>query len=157
MKATSRSTRDMLLVAAAWLIPTVAASANTVSGEVRLAASPNDPLPNARITIFTPSLSFFAEARTDASGAFSIGGIPDGPYEVGCAAMRHDYVQDTVAIGPSGLQYDFELDPESHIGQWDIIGTTAPEFLDATDIAVLLPDGNLYFCHDTTDPILFDP
>ena len=32
-----------------------------------------------------------------------------------------------------------------------------PGRFDATDIGVLLPDGRVFYCHDTTDPIVFDP
>lgn len=134
-----------------------AADGATISGQVQLAASPNDPASNARITLFTPSLTFFAETRSDASGSYSIEGFPEGMYQLGCAHLRFEYIEETVTIGPGGVQRDFDLEPESHPGQWNIIGTTAPEFLDATDIATLLPDGQIFYCHDTTDPILFDP
>ena len=32
-----------------------------------------------------------------------------------------------------------------------------PHLLDATDIAVVLPDGRIFYCHDSEDPIVFDP
>lgn len=129
----------------------------TVSGQVRAALPPFEAVAGARMTLFTPSLSFFAEARSDASGSYSIPGVPEGTYLLGCAKMRRDYVQQSVVVGASGLQVDFDLETESHPGQWDIIGTTAPEFLDATDIGILLSNGQIFYCHDTTDPILFDP
>ncbi len=47
--------------------------------------------------------------------------------------------------------------PETHPGSWDIVGNTLPEFFDATDIGILLPDGTVFFCHDTVDPIRFNP
>ncbi|GJQ28069.1 MAG: hypothetical protein HBSAPP02_31010 [Phycisphaerae bacterium] len=57
----------------------------------------------------------------------------------------------------AGLQQDFLLTTESNQGQWDIIGNTLPEFFDATDIAILRPDGQIMFCHDTMDPVVFNP
>ncbi|MCH7761950.1 DUF1929 domain-containing protein, partial [candidate division TA06 bacterium] len=52
---------------------------------------------------------------------------------------------------------DFLLDPETHPGEWAIIGETNPEYLDATNIGILLPDGQILWCHDTKDAQLFDP
>ena len=144
------------VVLASWALVQTAGGA-TISGHVRLAAAPNDPVSNARITLFTPPLTFFAETRSDASGFYSIPGIPEGAYELGCARVRFDYIEETVSIEAGGLQRDFALEPESHPGVWNIIGTTAPEFLDATDMGILLGDGQILYCHDTTDPILFDP
>ncbi len=143
------------LLACETLIP--AAAGVTISGQVRRTAPPNDPVANARITIFTPSLTYFAETRSDASGVYAIDNVPEGAYELGCAGMRFDYIEQSVTLGAGGLQRDFDLAPESHPGQWDIIGSTAPELLDATDIGILLATGQIFYCHDTTDPILFDP
>ncbi len=136
---------------------TQAAAGATVGGSVRLASPPNDVVPNARVTLFTPSLSFFAEARSDAAGVYSIDGVPAGVYQLGCAAVGFDYIEASITLGAVAQLRDFDLDQESHPGQWAIIGSTAPEFLDASDIGILLPDGQIFYCHDTTDPILFDP
>ena len=149
-----------LLLALPFLVSVAATplvAAATVSGEVRRAAPPNDPIVNARVTIFDPSLSFFSESRTDAAGAYSIPNVSNGTYQIGCAALDFDYVEQVVNVGSGALQQDFTLEPETHPGAWDIIGNTSPEVLDATDIAVLLPSGKIFYCHDTVDPILFDP
>jgi len=132
-------------------------SAATISGEVRRAAPPNDPIANARVTIFDGSLSLFREARSNGAGAYSIPDVPIGSYQIGCAALRFEYVQQSVIIGAGNQQQNFSLSPETHQGAWSIIGNTEPEVLDATDIAVLLPSGQIFYCHDTEDPILFDP
>ncbi len=39
----------------------------------------------------------------------------------------------------------------------DVVGTTEPEIFDATDIGILLGDGTVFYCHDTVDPVRFDP
>ena len=57
---------------ACWSSPQIAGG-STISGQVRQAAPPNDPVPDARMTLFTISMTFFAEARSDALGAYSIG------------------------------------------------------------------------------------
>lgn len=132
-------------------------SAATVTGEVRRAAAPNDPVANARVTIFDPSVSLFREARTDLAGTYSMPNVPSGTYRVGCAALGFDYVEQPITVVPGTLSRSFALTPESHLGVWSIIGNTSPEVLDATDIAVLLPTGAIFYCHDTQDPILFDP
>lgn len=116
-----------------------------------------DAIANARLTLFEPDLSFFAEVRSEANGAFEFGGVPAGEYSLGVAAIGFDYQEIDVDIGLDMVDVDFNLDPETHPGEWNVIGTTLPEFLDATDIGLLLPDGRIFYCHDTTDPILFDP
>ncbi len=152
-------TRGLLL--APPLLAVVAATpfvaAATVTGEVRRAAPPNDSIVNARVTIFDASLSFFGEARTDALGRYSVESVSSGTYQIGCAAIGFEYDEQPVIVGSGTLQRDFMLGPETHPGVWDIIGNTSPEVLDATDIAVLLPSGEIFYCHDTIDPILFDP
>lgn len=71
--------------------------------------------------------------------------------------MRFEYVQQALSVGATNIQRNFSLSPETHQGAWSIIGNTSPEVLDATDIAVLLPTGEIFYCHDTQDPILFNP
>jgi len=111
----------------------------------------------ARITLFTPALSSFLETRSDSSGAWAWPAVPRGSYRLGVAASGLAYVEETVTVGPTGVTRDHALDPESEVGTWRVIGNTGPQFLDATDIGFLLPDGRVFFCHDTQDPILFDP
>lgn len=131
--------------------------AATVSGIVRELAPPGDPIPGARVTLFTPGLSFFQEARSNAAGEYAFPGVSLGAYRLGCAARGYGYQEPGVTVPAGGLARDFALPPETALGSWDIIGDTGEEFLDATDIGILLPDGRVFYCHDTTDPIVFDP
>jgi hypothetical protein len=148
--------RPFASVVAILAVPSFVAAA-TVTGEVRRASPPDDAIANARVTVFSESFSFFAEARSDAPGVYSIANVPSGTYKIGCAALRFEYVEQSLTVGEGNLQRDFSLSPEVHPGAWSIIGDTSPEVLDATDIAVLLPTGEIFYCHDTQDPILFDP
>ncbi len=133
------------------------ANGGTVTGQVRMSADPQDPVPNARVTIFVESLSFFKEVRSDQAGMYAVEDVPPGNYRLGCARRNLQYDEIETGVGDGEFRHDFLLVPETERGRWDIIGTTEPEFLDATDIAFLLPSGDLFLCHDTTDPILFDP
>ena len=144
-------------IAAAILLPLSVASGATITGEIRRASPPNDAIANARLTVFDATLSFFMEARSGASGNYSIANVPAGTYKIGCAALRFEYIEQSLSVGPGDIQRNFSLAPETHQGAWNIIGDTSPEILDATDIAVLLPSGEIFYCHDTQDPILFDP
>ncbi len=131
--------------------------AATISGQVQQSASPGQPVATARMTLFTPSLSFFRETRSNTLGSYTFGNVPNGTYQLGCAALRCEYVEQVVQVVGGDLTREFSIGPEVHAGQWSIIGDTSPEVLDATDIAVLLPSGQIFYCHDTEDPILFDP
>lgn len=116
----------------------------------------SQPVSGARVTLFTPELEVFTETRSDASGNYSLPVLP-GNFRIGCAKPGFDYVESALTIGTSGATRSFTLQSETHPGEWNVIGNTLPETLDATDIGVLLPDGRLFYCHDTTDPIVFDP
>ncbi len=155
MRRQLRGLLGPVLVIALLAAPSFVAAA-TISGEVRRAAPPNDPIANARVTIFDTSLALFKEARTDGTGAYSLTNVPSGTFQIGCAALRFEYIEQSVTVGAGNLQRNFAVSPETHPGAWNIIGNTSPEVLDATDIAVLLPSGQIFYCHDTEDPILFD-
>ncbi|MFY9345007.1 MAG: galactose oxidase-like domain-containing protein [Planctomycetota bacterium] len=140
---------------AAWTVSIAPAAPTTVAGTVQFAAT-SAPLANARVTVFTPALSTFREARSGATGGLSSNVLP-GRYRAGCALREHEYIESDVVVPIAGATLPFALAPETHQGQWRVIGNTLPETLDATDIGVLLADGRLFYCHDTTDPIVFDP
>lgn len=137
--------------------PSASPSRPAVGGRVRELGSLL-PVPGARMTLFKPDLAFFHEARTDAGGVFLFAGVPPGSYRLGAAARGFDYLESAVTVGTGVLVRNALLSPEMHPGAWQVIGNTLPEFFDATDIAALRPiDGTVVFCHDTSDPILFDP
>jgi hypothetical protein len=129
--------------------------AQIVSGTVT--NSSGQPVAAARVTLFTPTLSYFREIRSDVSGVYSISDVPAGTYQLGAAKRDFAYVEVGVTVGAGGMQRNFTLGPETEQGDWQIIGNTLPELFDATDIAILRPDGKVFFCHDTVDPVVFDP
>jgi galactose oxidase-like protein len=115
------------------------------------------PVGGARVTLFVPSLVSFHETRSASGGAYSFTGIPDGPMQLGVAAPGLAYEEVAVNVSAVPVVRDFDLTPETEPGSWNVIGNTLPEFFDATDIGILLDDGTIFFCHDTVDPIRFDP
>jgi hypothetical protein len=133
----------------------VALAANLL-GTVTVQAS-GAPVANARVTVFTPGLGFFREVRTQTAGTYMFPLLPSGPFQVGVAAPGFDYIETTAVLSSGSNQLDFALLPETHQGAWSVIGDTSPEVFDATDIAALRPDGKILYCHDTVDPVLFDP
>ncbi len=133
------------------------AMAGTVTGVVRQAGGSEEPIANARVTLFEPALTFFREARTDVAGAFTVEDIPPGPYRLGASALRFEYFEAAVVVEEGALVFDISLGPETETGYWEVVGNTLPEFLDGTDIGILRPDGTIFYCHDTMDPLVFDP
>lgn len=129
--------------------------AATVSGTVRRTDS--SPIPGARVTLFTPDLSSFRESRTAPDGSYAFGGTPAGNYRVGAAALDFEYREGAVDVAGADVSADFVLGPDVHPGRWSEIGNTDPEALFASNSAVLLPDGTIMFCHDTLEPVVFDP
>lgn len=111
----------------------------------------------ARITLATGDLSFFREVRSNGAGQYMVAGVPPGLYTLGASALSFEYEGIAVSVGMVDLIRDFTLGPEAHPGRWTVIGDTNPENLFATNSATLMPDGRIFYCHDTEEPVVFDP
>ena len=123
----------------------------------RIEDSQASPVAGARVTLFAESLETFQEAWTGDEGNYRIAEMSAGIFRFGVAAPGYDYEEFELSIGPSDAIRDVSLQPESHPGRWAIVGSTLPDFLDATNIALLTPEGKVYYCHSTDDPVVFDP
>ncbi len=132
------------------------AHAGGIFGVVRL-QSTGAPLGAARVTLFRPDLSFFRETRSIADGSYSLLGVPAGSFSLGIAARGYGYQELVVNVAGTTINADVALSAEAHVGSWSVIGDTSPEVFDGTDIGILRPDGTIMYCHDTQDPVVFDP
>ncbi|MDB6111266.1 MAG: hypothetical protein JWR69_3016 [Pedosphaera sp.] len=147
--------RHLLVFAGAfWACTTI--QAVSVSGQIRESAS-SYAIPGARVTLFSADLRFFREQRSDAVGNFQIGYIGEGTYRLGVAALGYEYQERTVTVSNTPVTLSFNLVAETNGGRWTIVGNTEPELLDGTGSGSLLPTGEVLFCHDTEEPIVFDP
>ena len=110
------------------------------------------------MTLFSESLETFQEAWTGDEGNYRIAEMSAGIIRFGVAPPPgYDYENFELSIGPSDAMRDVSLQPESHPGRWAIVDSTLPDFLDATDIALLTPEGKVFYCHSTDDLAVFDP
>jgi len=135
--------------------PRATIAALSIAGFVRTAAG--SAVPNARVTLFTPTLTLFYEVRTASNGSYRFPGGAFGSLRLGIAAPGFAYQEIGVFIEDAGQRRDVALFPESDIGRWDVIGSTAGEFFDASDIGIVLADGRIMYCHDTITPVTFNP
>ena len=115
------------------------------------------PLPGARVTAMTPDTTTALEARTDGSGAFVFPGLAAGSWTVGASRAGYAYRETTAVLSGVDVVREFRLGPDAHPGRWTTIGTTDPENLYASNSGSLLPDGRIFYCHDTLEPVLFNP
>ena len=129
-------------------------SAQTLTGTV---TNPlGAPVPNARVTIFINDTLQFREARTDANGVYLFENL-DPYYFYFNVAVRGFALFQNATTGIIGtVVHDAQLLPETHPGEWTTI-MDSPEPLGGTDLGVLLPNGRIYYCHNTKDPFAFDP
>ncbi len=134
-----------------------ASLAATVNGKVRMSFGPGSALEGARVTLFLSDLSFFREVRTGADGRYSLTGVAPGAYRLGASKPLFEYREVGITVSEPSATADLLLGPESHAGRWTVIGSTDPEPFGATNSGTLQPDGKIFFCHDTLDPVLFDP
>lgn len=126
----------------------------TVSGYIQDSAT-SYPLFDARVTIFNSDTSFFREARGDGP-FYSFQDITPGNYFIGASVTGKDYRQRAITISGDSSNNNFILPDESQEGRWDVI-VQSPEALGGTDLAILLPNGKIYYCHSSKDPFVFDP
>lgn len=138
-------------------IRTLAAKEPNIAISGKIKDRQNTPIPNTRVMLFTLDLSYFRETRTDSRGKYLIEGVPQGVYKQGASAINFEYQETTLTINSQRSHQDFHLGPETNRGEWNVIGDTAEETFGGTNSGVLLTDGRLMFCHDTIDPIIFEP
>lgn len=151
MTLTTATTLTLLLT----LLAPGAALAGAIRGFVRTPGG--QPLVQARVTLMSPDTVEFRERRTDPAGRFIFGSIAPGSWILGASKRGTAYAETLLALGGSDLDVDFTLGPDPHLGRWSVIGTTDPENLYATNSGSLLPDGRILYCHNTKDPVIFDP
>lgn len=125
----------------------------SISGNV---TSQSLSIVNARVTLFNTDTSFFREDRTLSSGNYLFSNIPTGAYTLGVAKLDHEYFDTLISLTASVANLHITLSSESNKGMWDVI-MNSPERLGGTDLGILMPNGNIYYCHDTEDPFYFDP
>lgn len=143
------------LLFAVLLVP-LSTRAVPVGGLVRDSASSN-AIAGARVTLFTSDLWFFREQRSSGDGSFQFDYVAFGTYRIGVAAPGYEYSERSIAVSNVTLAQAFNLSAETNGGRWTIVGDTEPELLDGSGSGTLLPSGEVFFCHDTRDPIVFDP
>lgn len=147
--------KTLFFLGAVLCLPLVA-SAVPVTGELRQSALSN-AIASARVTLFTTNLTYFRETRSSDTGRFQFSYVAVGTYRLGVAALGYEYQERLITISNSPSVQDFTLAVETNGGRWTIVGNTDPELLDGTGSGSLLPSGEIFFCHDTEDPIMFDP
>lgn len=108
----------------------------------------------ARVTL--AGAAAFFETRSDAAGAYGFVGVPPGDYALGASARGREYAETPVTLSDGCQSHDFALGSETHPGVWTTLGDPR-EKLGGTNSGVLLPDGRLMYCHDTLDPVIWDP
>lgn len=121
------------------------------------AAPEGTPIPLARVTLLDPAGGYLDEARTTASGEYAFFALAPGDYVIGASSIRRAYVERTVSVPATEVRADLALGAETNAGRWSVIGDTEPERPAGTPSLTLLPDGRLMMCHDTLDPVIFDP
>jgi hypothetical protein len=130
--------------------------AATVSGTVSRAPEAT-VISAARVTLFTPNLQFFREVRSDTNGAFQFENVPAGTYQIGASAPGRGYSEFPLTVSGIAVTRSFALGVETEGGRWEFIGDTAPELIDGTGSGTILPTGEMFMCHDTLDPVAFEP
>ncbi|MEZ4940662.1 MAG: DUF1929 domain-containing protein [Saprospiraceae bacterium] len=138
----------VLLLPAALFTQTLTGSLTDPSGAA---------LANARVTYFSFDTTIFRETRSDVDGKFWMTNLPPIAYPIiGVAAPGWEYYETIQSLFLDTFVLDIALQPESQIGEWNTL-MDSPEPLGGTDLGIVLPNGNTYYCHNTKDPFAFNP
>ena len=135
----------------------LAASAEAATIRGTVAGWNASVLQAARVTLVNPDTSIVIETRTGADGTYRFDGVASGSWRIGASRLGYAYVEVLQVVGAGEVIQDFVLGADVHPGRWTTIGNTDPENLYATNSASLLPDGRIFYCHDTLEPVLFNP
>jgi hypothetical protein len=138
------------------LLTATTSEAVLLTGQVKESLG-NNAVVGARVTLFNSDLRLFREQRTDLSGKYSFDLVAEGNYRLGIAALRYEYQERGVVVTNAPVTNNFVLLLETNGGRWTIVGDTEPELLDGSGSGSLLPSGEVLFCHNTEEPIVFDP
>lgn len=136
-------------------LASTSAHADVIRG--RVSGWDNSTLSTARITAVNSDSSVVLEARSGLDGTYRFEGVPPGSWLLGASHVSYAYRETLRTVGTAEVVQDFQLGPNNHPGRWTTIGNTDPENLYATNSACLLADGRIFYCHNTIDPVLFDP
>jgi hypothetical protein len=117
----------------------------------------NAPIADARLTMANPDTSVFVEQRSSAEGTYEFVNVPSGIWNVGASFPGRAYMEVSISVAATDVTQDFSLGLDVHAGRWSTIGNTDPENLYATNSGSLLPDGTILYCHDTKEPVRFNP
>ncbi|MDZ4747514.1 MAG: galactose oxidase-like domain-containing protein [Saprospiraceae bacterium] len=141
----------VMLLLAGHLLP-----AQTLTGTIT--DSIGSPVIDVRVTLFNGDTSLFRESRTDASGQYIFENLPEGgPYLFfGAAKTGYAYFENVTTGILDTVIHNAQLTRETETGVWTTI-MNSPEPLGGTDLGLLMPDGTIYYCHNTKDPFAFDP
>ena len=140
------------------LIHLVAVTTITLGQTIRgrVVDQAGEDVANARITLFSADTVTFIEVHSDSDGRFGMQ-LGSGSYRLGVSAKGYDYVERTLILDPSSeVVTEVVLNPETQRGLWTLVGDPG-ERLGGTNSASLLPNGHILYCHDTQDPVIFDP
>jgi len=118
------------------------------------------PLAGARVTLVDAAGTLIGEVRSGPAGQYSLDIYQSGEFRLGASAPDRVFQQARLDLTDCGGEIDAPeliLRSDDQPGRWTRIGDTSPEYLGATDSGTLMPDGRILYCHDTDDPVIFDP
>lgn len=127
----------------------------SVSG--RVYTEDRKPIAGARVTLFDPSTRFFLETNTDRQGRYQFSRLGDGLYHLDVAARGFTYRELIISVFGRRSIYDFPLQPETAIGEWNVVGNLEPAMTGSSLSGTLLPNGQVLLTSDGIHSLLFDP
>src|SRR6266850_3003237 len=151
-----KAARIAVGVSCALMVLGVNGRAVPISGHVTEALGSNAVV-GARVMLFSSDLRLFREQRSDGQGNYSFTVVAEGNYRLGVAALGYEYQERALTVSNTAVTNNFSLQTETNGGRWTIVGNTDPELLGGSGSGSLLPSGEVFFCHDTEEPVVFDP
>src|SRR5687767_5602745 len=82
-----------------------------IAGTISKAGSSQEPVFNARISLFSTNLALFLETRSESEGSYRFNDVASGTYQLGVAARYYGYQEITISVGNADITRTFLLNP----------------------------------------------
>lgn len=126
-----------------------------VSGRVITEA--REPIVGARVTLFNLDESPARVTHTDRHGRYRYSRVGDGTHHLDVAARGYLYRHVIISVSGGRFIYDFQLQAETAVGEWRVVGNLDPAMTGSSLSGTLLPDGRVFLTSDGIHSLIFDP
>lgn len=123
----------------------------------RVITEDRQPIAGARVTLFDLDQSLARVTHTDRQGRYRFSRVGDGTHHLDVAARGFLYRHVIISVLGGRFSFDFQLQAETAVGEWRVVGNLDPAMTGSSLSGTLLPDGRVFLSSDGIHSLIFDP